>query len=180
VIRALLTIACLAVLALAVWGLRVGWRHRAGRQSDLPPLPRRPAQPGAVLAQAETGLYVGTTYASSWQDRVVAQGLGARAAAALRVYPSGVAFDREGAELIFVPATAVVEARLAPGLAGKVVGAGGLFVVRWRLGEQVLDSGFRADDKAAYPALVRAVNELAEVAHAAADSAPVEREEVQR
>ena len=33
--RALLTILLIAIILLAAWGLLVGWRHRAQRQSDL-------------------------------------------------------------------------------------------------------------------------------------------------
>ena len=47
--------------------------------------------------------------------------------------------------------------RLAPGLAGKVVGARGLLVVRWRLADWVLDTGFRADDERGYPDWLRAI-----------------------
>ena len=63
---------------------------------------------------------------------------------------------------MFLPVRNLVGARLATGLAGKVVGAGGLLVVSWRLGEAELDTGFHPDDKAAYPDWVRAIN--AEVA----------------
>jgi hypothetical protein len=36
-----------------------------------------------------------------------------------------------------------------------VTGAGGLLVLRWRLGEHEVDTGFRADDKSVYPSWVR-------------------------
>ena len=158
-IRALLTLGCLLVLALAVWGMWIGWKHRGRRQSALGELPQPPADPGSPLLDDATGLYVGTAFAESWQDRVVVGGLGLRATATASVTPAGVRYDREGADPVFVPAGTVVGARLAPGLAGKVVGAGGLLVVRWRQGDAVLDTGFRADDKSAYPRWVRAINE---------------------
>lgn len=47
---------------------------------------------------------------------------------------------------------------LAPVLAGKVIGEGGLLVISWRLGDVLLDTGFRADDKTAHPAWVRDIN----------------------
>jgi hypothetical protein len=68
--------------------------------------------------------------------------------------------DRVGDSSIYLPVASIMDARLAPGLAGKVVGAGGLLVVRWRLGDAMLDTGFRADDKCSYPEWVRAISGL--------------------
>jgi hypothetical protein len=159
-IRTLLTIAAVIAFALAIGGLRLGWRHRAARQSGLPPLAIAPDDPGSPLAPPVAGLYVGTTYATSWQDRVVHAGLGRRANAVLSISEQGVRLDRTGDEPVFIPADTLLGARLEPALAGKVVGAGGLLVIRWRLGDAELDTGLRADDKSEYPAAVHAVNDL--------------------
>jgi hypothetical protein len=159
-IRTLLTIAAVLVFVLVIAGLRLGWRHRGARQAGLAPLPLVPAEPGRELTAPVTGLYVGTTYATSWQDRVVHAGLGRRADAVLTVHDRGVLLERAGDEAVFVPADALVDARLEPALAGKVVGAGGLLVIRWRLGDTDLDTGLRADDKSQYPAVVTAINDL--------------------
>jgi len=161
VVRALLTLLCALALGLALVGLRVGWRNRANRQASLGALPPIPALGAALLRQ--DGVYIGTTFATSWQDRVVHRGLGLRANATATLHAEGVLLDREGAEAIFVPVGDVVAARLAPALAGKVMGAGGLLVIQWRLGDAVLDTGFRADDKTSYPAWVRAINEMVTV-----------------
>jgi hypothetical protein len=156
--RAILVLVCVAILLLTLGAMRRGWLNRMARQSVLPALPPRPADLGAEVLRAD-GLYVGTTYSSSWQDRVVHAGVGERAAATAVLSTAGLSLDRDGASAIFVPRTAFVEARLAAGLAGKVMGEGGLLVVRWRLGEAELDTAFRADDKTTYPAWVAAINE---------------------
>jgi hypothetical protein len=153
--RALLVLACLVLVVLVLAGMRLGWRNRARRQESLPPLPAAPQELGTPRLPAAAGTYVGTTFASSWQDRVVHGGLGRRAAATLALYDRGAMIDRSGEEPVFVPAGDLVAARLAPALAGKVMGAGGLLVLRWRLGEHELDTGFRADDKSVYPSWVR-------------------------
>ncbi|MCU1656457.1 MAG: integral rane protein [Pseudonocardiales bacterium] len=153
-IRLWLVLGCLAMLGLLLLGMRLGWRNRMRRQAGLPLLPAVPVELGVPQLPAATGVYVGTTFATSWQDRVVHAGLGLRAAATATLYAAGLLIERDGANPIFVPAAAIVGARLAPGLAGKVVGAGGLLVVAWRLGDAMLDTGFRADDKSAYPAWV--------------------------
>jgi hypothetical protein len=155
--RAVLVLLCVALVALAVFGMRRGWRHRLADQAHLPPLPAVPPELGDPLVTS-TGVYVGTTFAASWQDRVLHAALGERAAAVASLHDAGLLVDRQGSGAIFVPREAWVEARLAPGLAGKVMGDGGLLVLRWRLGTAVLDSGFRADDKTTYPAWVRAIN----------------------
>lgn len=155
--RTLLVAACVAVLVLALLGMRRGWRSRLARQSELPALPVAPREPGEPSLRS-TGLYVGTTFAASWQDRVLHGGLGERADAEAVLYPGGLLLDRQGAEPLFVPRAAWVEARLAPALAGKVMGEGGLLVLRWRLGGAELDTAFRADDKTSYPQWVRAIN----------------------
>jgi hypothetical protein len=161
--RAFLVLACAIALGLLLVGLRQGWRNRGRRQAGLGALPAAPAGLGAPLLEPQTGLYVGTTYAASWQDRVVHAGLGIRAAATASLHSEGVLIDRQGADAIFLPAGDVIEARLAPGLAGTVVGAGGLLVVQWRLGDAVLDTGFRADDKTSYPSWVRAISKWVSV-----------------
>jgi hypothetical protein len=150
---------------LAVAGLRLGWRNRAARQSDLAELPPPPTEFGPEVLPPLTGLYVGSTYAAQWQNRVVARTLGERADAVARISHAGVLIDRQGSSSIFLPAEALLDARLEPALAGKVVGRGGLLVLRWQLGEVDLDSGLRGDDKSAYPAWVRAVNAMGAIAH---------------
>jgi len=157
VIRTLLVLLCVAVVVLALLGMRRGWRNRARRQSGLPPLPAVPAELGGPSLRL-TGLYVGTTVADRWQDRVVHQGLGTRAAAVATLHRAGVLIDRAGAAPVFLPRDALHGARLAPGLAGKVTGAGGLLVIRWQLGGAALDTGLRGDDKDDYPAWVHAIN----------------------
>ena len=155
--RFLLVLVCVALVLLALWGMRVGWRNRMARQRDLLPLPVPPSDLGAEQLRS-TGLYVGTTFAGSWQDRVLHERLGERAAADAVLHDAGLVIDREGSDAIFLPAPAWVGARLAPALAGKDMGEGGLLVVRWRLGEAELDTGFRADDKSNYPKWVQEIN----------------------
>ena len=154
--RLLLVLGCVAVVLLALAGMWFGWRNRARRQAFLPALPDLPDDLGTPT-MTSTGLYVGTTFADSWQDRVVHAGLGARAYGSATLYPTGLLIERDGAEPVFVPRADLLGVRLAPGLAGKVMGDGGLLVARWRLGDSELDTGFRADDKSSYPDWIRAL-----------------------
>lgn len=156
--RLWLVLLCLALLALVLLGMRVGWRNRMRSQVALPPLPDVPHSLGDPVLPPLTGLYVGTTFAKSWQDRVIHEGLGLRAVATIALHRDGVLIDRDGARAIFLPAASLSGARLAPGLAGKVIGAGGLLVISWKYGADAVDTGFRADDKTSYAEWVRAIN----------------------
>lgn len=179
--RLLLTLGTLALVALAVWGMRRGWVHRQQRQADL--LVRFPAPPpdvGPVRLGPLPGLYVGAVVAGDWQDRVAAQGLGLRAAGTLGVHDDGVLLTRRGSADVWVPRTELARARTDNALAGKVMTTAGLLVLTWRQDPTVasgprpdpdaqrdtdaaaaahpdIDLGFRADDPAAYPAVLTAL-----------------------
>lgn len=158
--RLWLTLAAVVFFELVVWGMRIGWRHRAQRQGSLSPLPSPPAATVGQLLPAATGLYVGTTYAERWQDRVVAQGLGRRAACTATLSATGLLVDRHGDEPVWIPAGELIGAGLGRGLAGKVMGPGGLLIVRWRSGDAELDTGLRFDDKRGYPDWIGAIDRL--------------------
>lgn len=166
--RALLVLACLILFALCLLGMRQGWLNRGRRQDDVAPLPPSPADPGVALLEPMTGLYVGSTAAGHWQDRVVARNLGVRADATATLTAAGVLIDRTGAAPVFIPAATIVGAGVGAGLAGKVLGPGGLLIIRWRLSDDradsagtELDTGLRADDKSVYTAWVDALDRMA-------------------
>jgi hypothetical protein len=159
--RALLTVLLVLVILLAAYGLLVGWRHRAARQSDLPELPVAPDDPGLELAEPLTGLYVSTTAAGRWQDRIVARGLGRRAAASVHLYATGIEIDRTGESALFLPAADVRAVGTAPGIAGKVMGMpDGILVITWELGGTGLDSGIRINDLEAQAEWLTAAEQL--------------------
>jgi hypothetical protein len=143
---------------LAVGGMRRGWRRRAATQSGIPPLRGVPGSVGDPVVPDLSGLYVGTTFATQWQNRVVVHGLGLRSEAVFRLSADGVLIDRTGSDPIYIPSDELIDARLEPALAGKVVGPGGLLVLRWQHGAVQLDTGLRADDRTRYAAWVATIN----------------------
>jgi hypothetical protein len=148
--RVLLSLAVLAFFALCLYGMWHGWQRRARRQAAvLDAFPTVPADTGAVLLEA-TGQYIGTTIGDNWQDRIAVGDIGHRAEAVLRLTDQGVRIERSGASELWIPRSSVESARTDRGLAGKVMTKDGLLVVRWRLGEQLVDTGFRGDDKDVY------------------------------
>jgi hypothetical protein len=154
-------VALLLLIVVAVWALMlVGWRRRAGRSAGLDVLPAVPADPGPPLTEPAEGVYVSTTTAGDWLDRVTAQGLGTRSAADMVVTGAGVGWMRQGAPQVWAPRAALVGVRRASGMAGKFVERDGLVVVTWRLGEQELDTGFRPRRGQDAGRLARAVGQL--------------------
>lgn len=132
----------LAVVAVALL-MRRGWRRRAQRHADLPPLPAVPPahEPAVTLGPVEA-TYVSTTTSGDWLDRVVALGLGARSESLVAVSRAGVAVDRRGAETpLFLPAPAIRSVGWTSGMAGKFVGGEGILVVTWAHGDRLLDTG---------------------------------------
>ncbi|HET6501796.1 MAG TPA: transporter [Amycolatopsis sp.] len=144
----LIVAACLVLLLLL---MRLGWRRKARSQSVLvPPFPQIPDEPGEPELEA-AGLYVSTTTAGDWQDRIVTRGVGMRGRARLRLHPGGVAVDRAGAPGFWIPRESIVDARVGAAIAGKVMGTDSLLLITWRAGDAELDTGFRGDDLDVYP-----------------------------
>lgn len=159
--RLLWVLALAALVALVFFGMRRGWLARARRQAaELPPFPEQPADPGAETLTPATGMYIGTTKADDWQDRIAVGDIGHRANGTAHLHAQGLLIERDGASAVWIPAASVVDARLDHKLANKVVPGAGLVVVTWRLGEQLLDTGFRGDDKQAQTEWVEAIRAL--------------------
>ena len=155
--RVLLTLGFLAAVVLLYLLMLKGWRGRQRRQGDLPPPPLPPAEPGAVVVPATPGLFVGTTFADDWLDRVAVHDLAHRAAGWILLDSNGIHVEREGLPELYLPYAAVDRAALGDALAGKVIGKEGLVLVDWRLGGRLLTSGFRADDHSTHRRLVDAI-----------------------
>ncbi len=149
-------IACLIMAALAAVLIAVlirqmlrGWLHRAQRQVELiGALPPLPATVGPTLVPATKGLYVGSTIAPSWQNRIAVGDLGFRSKAVLTRYPEGIMLQRKGARPIWIPDESITAIRTERGIAGKVLTHDGILAIRWKLPSGTeIDTGFRGDDR---------------------------------
>ena len=165
-VTSLIVAAVLAVLiAFLIRQMMRGWLRRAQRQAQLiGALPPLPDTVGPALIPATKGLYVSSTLAPSWLDRIAVGDLGYRAKAVLTRYPEGIMLQRTGAGPIWIPDDAISAIRTEKGLAGKVILGGrsaatggkaetheGILAIRWRLPSGAeIDTGFRADDRREY------------------------------
>ncbi|MFD8245013.1 transporter [Nocardia sp. NPDC059691] len=152
--RTLWVVGLLILFAACLWLMYRGWRNRAARQAErIGTLPTVPAELGAQVLEPTTGLYLGSTIAPSWQDRITVGDLGFRATAELTRFEKGILLERDGATVIWIPDESITAVRTERGHAGKVMTEDGVLVIRWKLptGTEI-DTGFRGDDKSVYPA----------------------------
>lgn len=156
-IRLVLSVLVVVFFALCAAGMWWGWRGRQRRQSYLPALPVVPDEFGAPVLPPLSGVYVSTTTADNWQDRIAVSGLGFRSVARLLLHADGLLVERTGAGPLWIPVAALVGARTGRAMAGKVLGTDGLLVITWLLGEHRLDTGFLGDDKDGYDEWIDAV-----------------------
>jgi hypothetical protein len=129
-----------------------GWRHRAQRQAELiGALPALPDTVSAPTIASMPGLYVGSTIAPSWLDRIAAADLGYRSKAVLTRYPEGIMLQRSGTHPIWIPQESITAIRTERGIAGKALTHDGILAIRWMLPSGTeIDTGFRADDRRQY------------------------------
>jgi hypothetical protein len=138
-------------IAVAIQLMMLGWRRRALRQTELiGNLPDVPNQVGGATATIR-GIYVGSTLAPEWNDRITAGDLGYRSKAALTRYPEGIMLERIRANPIWIPQESITAIRTERGIAGKVAARNGILAIRWRLPSGVeIDTGFRAGNHGEY------------------------------
>ena len=157
--RLLLTLGTLAFCGTGCALMARGWRTRLHRQADIaaPPVSDGTAH---VLVDWVPGLYVGTTSASDWLDRIAVHALSDRATGELCLAEDGVHVLRDGLPEVFVPRQDLRAVTVEQSLAGKIVSTG-MLVLTWRLGDREVATAFRADDPADHPRLRDALQEAA-------------------
>ncbi|ACZ30733.1 hypothetical protein Xcel_1710 [Xylanimonas cellulosilytica DSM 15894] len=155
------------LLLIVVLGGRRKLAQRTGQLVPAPPaVPADPAELGTARLGPVQATYVSTTLAGDWLARVGAHGLGDTATAQVWVHDAGVLVERTGAPAVFLPVTTLRGAGLAPGMAGKYVGADGLVVLSWlapsdgRVRAMALDTGLRTRYAADRSRIVDAVRHL--------------------
>jgi hypothetical protein len=153
--RLLLTLGTLGLAVGVYASMLKGWRNRQRRQADLPAPPTALGDAPVVLGPV-SGLFVGTTGADHWLDRVAVHHLSDRSAAQLTVAGDGVHLERTALPELFVPWGSIESVDVETALGGKVVSTG-MLLVTWALGERRLRSAFRADDRADHPRLLDAI-----------------------
>lgn len=155
--RIVAVIVTVAVIALALWGMRRGWVNRQRRQADIPAPQQAPGD--LAFGCAEPGLFVGTSRHGDWLDRIAVHDLGVRSAATCHVGSDGVWLEREGAADVVIPVSLLVDVRVDRGVAGTVRSKDSVLVFCWTLGDTRVDTGFRPSTASAQQSLIDALTQ---------------------
>lgn len=140
--RILWVLIVLAIIGLGIWGMRRGWVNRQRRQADIPaPIDHAPAD--AIWIADVAGTYLGSARADDWLDRIAVHDLGVPSRVQVSVGDCGIWLDRTGARSVYIPRDVAVSARVDRGAAGEVRDKGSVVIVRWRLGDALIESGVR-------------------------------------
>ena len=151
--RFVLVLATVLLIGLALWGMRRGWQNRKARQDWIPQPADAPPTDRALTRPVE-GVFLGSSAAGDWMDRIVVFALGVRSRASASCSSDGIWLDRTGARSVFIPAADIVRLRLDRGVASTVRAKDSVIVVTWRLGDATIDTGFRADDTPGHRAVL--------------------------
>lgn len=155
-LRIALVAAMIAIIAVVLAAMLRGWRSRQRRQAGIPAPPAwhdKRGEPQSDL-RGISGLYLGTAISGDWLDRIAVHGLGVRSRADVLVTATGIGISRAGASSFFIPQADIAGVRTDRGVAGTVRAKDSVIVITWRLGEHLVDTGFRADDGADHRTLL--------------------------
>lgn len=167
-LRLLLVGVMFALLALVFLQIKRRW-DRLKAESEEIHIPLAEEVPENFAAHVLVdGLFIGTSPSGDWMRRVMSQGLGVRSRAQLQFDGTskggaGIYFDRVGESSFYVPIGQILDAQFGRGVAGTVRAKDSVFVVRWRLGEAILDTGFRADTSMGHQELIDIVSRIHQV-----------------
>ncbi|EFV14994.2 hypothetical protein [Segniliparus rugosus] len=119
------TLVLLLLLVVAALAMRRGWtrrqraqRVRFGNLHPTPPADKR----GEVLLGPVSGIYIGSSFAPNWQERVAWAGLGLRSRTTLTSQTGGFLLDIDSPgqpDGLWIPAAAVVAVRSERAAAGR-------------------------------------------------------------
>jgi hypothetical protein len=153
------TIITAAFTLLLLVGMYFGWRSRKRRQASLPRPRPVPNDIGAEILTLDL-FYVSTTVAGEPLNRIAVAGLGFRARAYITVAEKGIVLFIAGEPDAFIPVADIHGVQRATWTIDRVVENGGLVVLNWSLGDQVVDSYLRVPDPSDTFELVAAIEQL--------------------
>ena len=139
--RTIIVIALGLFVLVAYAGMRQGWNRRVAAQSAIAAPHVLSAAP--VLDGPWIGTYLGATHSGDWLDRIAVHTLGAKSHAEVTRTTDGINLFREGERSFSIPNADLVAVRADKGIAGRAYEDDGIVVFAFRLGERLVDAGFR-------------------------------------
>jgi hypothetical protein len=153
------TVITVAFILLLLVGMLLGWRSRKRRQASVPRPHKVPSDIGAEILTLDL-FYVSTTVAGEPLNRIAVAGLGFRARAYITVAEKGIVLFIAGEPDAFIPLADVRGVERANVTIDRVVEDGGLVMLTWALGDQLVDSYLRVPEPSNTPVLVAAIEQL--------------------
>lgn len=152
------SLAAILVFGTLIW---LGWRSRKRRQAHLPAPAEIPAEvlDAEPLAAGE-GMVIGTVRAEDYLDRVAVHGLGVRTDGRIEVHEAGVAVLRAGSPNYLITRDMLRHTRTDRGVVGKFVERDGALIIGWELGEELVETAFRARHSEAHQQLLSELQRL--------------------
>jgi len=152
-----------AILVLVLAGVYVamlhGWRRRAASQLELAELPAALPSADALIGPVEA-VYLGTTSAGDWLDRVVVHTLGRRSPASVIVTTAGVVIDRTPEPRLHIPVAALRGVRADRAGAHRASRTEQLLILTWIHGGRLLETVVRPRHHRDLGALTAAASSL--------------------
>lgn len=135
----------IAILLVVFYLMRHRWKNmRRVSETELQPIVQFSPESFDPRANV-SGLFLGTSPANNWMLRILSEDLGVRSRATCQWSSDGVFFQRNGAPDLYIDMSCILGSGFGRGVAGTVRAKGSVLVIRWLLGEAILDLGFRAD-----------------------------------
>lgn len=141
--RIIFTLAVIAIIGLAIWGMRRAWLGKAKKFSHLPaPESTVPANSIAVTDAFESR-FAGSTVSGQWLNRITVHALGTPRGVVASVNSDGIFIKDDADFSLWLPKADLTAVRTGRGIAGDVVEPQGMVILTWTLGDQSIDTGLR-------------------------------------
>jgi hypothetical protein len=158
--RIIFTIVVIAIIGLAIWGMRRAWLGKAKNFAHLP-APQTVVPAGSTaLTPSVAARFAGSTAGGQWLNRITVHALGTPRGVVASVHSDGIFINDAGDFSLWLPKTALTGVRVARGIAGDVVEPEGMVILTWNLGEQSIDSGLRVNRNNDHEQFLKAAREL--------------------
>lgn len=149
--KEMLLVIVIAIGALLLALMVVGWFGRRRRQSGIAAPAPRPEDVGIIRGRFE-GKYVATTLAGQPYERVTVHGLAFRGPMTAVVAERGIVLERTGETDIWIAAADLRDVRAATWTIDRVVERDGLTLLEWELPGVVVDLYLRVEQAAEFEA----------------------------
>ena len=158
--RIIFTLAVIAIIGLAIWGMRRAWLGKAKKFSHLPaPESTVPANSIAVTDAFESR-FAGSTVSGQWLNRITVHALGTPRGVFASVNSDGIFIKDDADFSLWLPKADLTAVRTGRGIAGDVVEPQGMVILTWTLGDQSIDTGLRINRNSDHEEFLKSAREL--------------------